>query len=83
MNKNTRRSNIVTDFMNEYVAWGGPIVTRKMAYDDAILSGFTPAQAYYMAFGRKAVEAPADPEAHVAFLRQIQFAEGRSLTVAA
>lgn len=82
--KNTgRRSSIVTDFTNEYVAWGGPIVTRKMAYDDAIASGFTASQADYMAFGRKAVEAPADPEAHVAFLRQIQFAEGRILTVAA
>lgn len=83
MKNNDRRSNIVQDFLNEYVAWGGPIVTRKMAYDDAILSGFTAREADYMAFGRKAVDAPADPAAHVEFLRQIQFAEGRVLTVAA
>jgi hypothetical protein len=75
--------NLVTEFMNEYVAWGGPIVTRKVAYDDCILKGFTAHQADFMAFGRKAVEAPADPAGHLAFLRRIQMAEGLILTVAA
>jgi hypothetical protein len=73
--KNT--TSPVQAVMNEYVMWGGPIVTRKMAYDDAIASGFTAREADYMTFGRKAVEAPADPAAHVAFLRQIQALEGR------
>lgn len=69
---NNKRPNPVQAVMNEYIVWGGPIVTRKMAYDDAIASGFTAHQADYMAFGRRAVDAPADPAADVAFLRQIQ-----------
>lgn len=67
----TSTRSLIDQVMDEYVVWGGPIVTRKMAYDDAIASGFTAHQADYMAFGRKAVDAPADPAAHVAFLRQI------------
>jgi hypothetical protein len=30
------KRNIVTDLMNEYIAWGGPIVTRAEARADVI-----------------------------------------------
>lgn len=70
--KNTKRTNPIQQVMNEYVMWGGPIVTRKVAYDDCIAKGMTPRQADYCAFGRQSVPAPADPAAHLAFLRQIQ-----------
>ncbi len=74
--KNTGSRNIVTEFMNEYVAWGGPIVTRKVAYDDCIAKGMTAHEADYCAFGRQSVPAPEDPAGHLAFLRSIQLAEG-------
>lgn len=75
--KNTdRRSSIVQDFMNEYVMWGGPIVTRHEAYKDCIAKGMDARQADYCAFGRQSVPAPEDPAAHLAFLRRIQMAEG-------
>ncbi len=71
----TRRTNLVEQVMNEYVAWGGPIVTRQVAYDDCIAKGMSAHAADYCAFGRQSVEAPADPAAHLAFLRTIQAME--------
>lgn len=70
--KNTKRTNLVAQVMDEYVMWGGPIVTRREAYADCIAKGMTPRESDYCAFGRRSVPAPADPAAHLAFLRQIQ-----------
>lgn len=80
---NNKRSNIVSQVMNEYVMWGGPIVTRAEAYADCIAKGMTAHEADYCAFGRRSVPAPADPAAHVAFLRQIQAMEAAREAVAA
>jgi hypothetical protein len=67
-----KRSNPVQQVMDEYVIWGGPIVTRKVAYDDMQARGFDARAIDISVFGRKSVEAPADPIAHLAFFRQIQ-----------
>lgn len=67
-----KRSNPVQQVMDEYIVFGGPIITRKVAYDDCIAQGFTAHEADYIAFARTAVPAPADPAAHLAFFRQIQ-----------
>jgi hypothetical protein len=81
--KNTDSRNIVQQVMNEYVVWGGPIVTRHEAYKDCIAKGMTTREADYCAFARQSVEAPEDPAAHLAFLRRIQLAEGMLQAVAA
>ena len=75
------RQNAVGRMMNEYVNWGGPIVTRYNAYQDMIARGFTTERANYAAFSRTAVPAPDNPSANLAFLRRITAAEsaGRSL----
>jgi hypothetical protein len=70
--KNTKRTDPLTTLMNEYVVWGGPIVTRREALADMQSRGFDARAIDISVFGRKAVEAPENPEAHVAFLRQIQ-----------
>jgi hypothetical protein len=70
--KNTKRIDPMTALMNEYVVWGGPIVTRREALADMQSRGFDARAIDISVFGRKAVEAPENPEAHVAFLRQIQ-----------
>lgn len=67
-----KRRNPVQQVMDEYVVWGGPIVTRAEAYADCIAQGMDARQADYCAFARKAVPTPADPAANLAFLRQIQ-----------
>lgn len=67
-----KRSTAVQQVMDEYVVWGGPIVTRSEAVADCKLQGFDAKAIDVLVFGRKAVPAPADPAAHVAFLRQIQ-----------
>lgn len=69
--KNTKRSPI-QQVMDEYVMWGGPIVTRAEAYADMKARGFDARAIDINVFGRAAVPAPEDPSAHVAFLRQIQ-----------
>lgn len=81
--KNTGSRDIVAQVMNEYVQWGGPIVTRIEAYNDCIAKGMTAREADYCAFGRQAVPAPADPAGHLAFLRQIQSLEAAREAVAA
>jgi len=81
--KNTDSRNIIDKVMNEYVVWGGPIVTRHEAYKDCIARGMSVQQADYCAFGRQAVPAPENPEANLDFLRRIQFAEGMLQAVAA
>lgn len=68
----TKRSNPVQQVMAEYVVWGGPIVTRAEAYADCKAQGFDARAIDMLVFGRNSVPAPADPAAHVAFLRQIQ-----------
>ncbi len=74
MNKNNRR-NIIDQVLDEYVVWGGPVVTRREALADMQSRGFDARAIDISVFGRKAVEAPADPEANVAFLRRIQVME--------
>lgn len=70
--KNTARTNIVNDLMNEYVNWGGPVITRAVAREDCILKGFDHKAIDILVFGRQGVPAPADPAAHLAFHRQVQ-----------
>lgn len=74
--KTNKRPNPVQQVMDEYVMWGGPIVTRHEAYKDCIAKGMIAHEADYCAFGRQSVPAPEDPSAHLAFLRSIQSAEG-------
>ena len=74
--KNTGRRNILDLVLDEYVAWGGPIVTRREALADARLRGFSDAQIDYCIFGRREVEAPADPAWHSDFLYRIQVMDG-------
>ena len=70
--KNTDSRNIIAKVMNEYVVWGGPIVTRAEAYADMTARGFDARAIDISVFGRQSVEAPENPEAHLAFFRQIQ-----------
>lgn len=72
MKTTARRPNIIDRILDEYVVWGGPIVTRREALADMQARGFDARAIDISVFGRQAVEAPENPEAHVAFLRQIQ-----------
>lgn len=72
MKTTARRTNIIDAVLDEYVVWGGPIVTRREALADMQARGFDARAIDISVFGRKAVEAPENPEQHVAFLRQIQ-----------
>ena len=65
----------VSAFLGEYVAWGGPIVTRAEAYADAVRSGFSRQAIDWLVFARAAVSAPDDPAAESAWLREIVAAE--------
>jgi len=70
MDMNTqKRRNILDAVLDEYVVWGGPVVTRREALHDMQSRGFDARAIDISVFGRKAVEAPENPEAHVAFLR--------------
>lgn len=71
----TRKLNAVERVMSEYIEWGGPIVTRAAAVADMQSRGFDARAIDYSVFMRRAVAAPADPEAHLAFLRDIQAME--------
>lgn len=71
MQTNTR-TNPVQAVMNEYVMWGGPIVTRAEAYADMKARGFDARAIDISVFGRAAVPAPEDPAAHLEFFRRIQ-----------
>lgn len=66
----------VSAFMAEYVAWGGPIVTRANALADAQLRGFNAREIDLGVFARRAVEAPENPAEHIAFLHAIQQRDG-------
>lgn len=81
--KNFAAANPMTSLMNEYIVWGGPIVTRAEAVKDAQLRGLSAKCIDISIFGRKAVDAPECPEWHVDFLRQIQQMDGIVLEVAA
>lgn len=74
--KNTSRRNIIDLVLDEYVNWGGPVVTRREALADAKLRGFTDREIDIAIFGRRTVEAPADVVANVAFLSRIRQLEG-------
>lgn len=80
MKKNTSPVQAV---MNEYVMWGGPVVTRHEAYKDGQLRGFDARMLDYTVFGRPAVAAPENPEWHVEFLRHIQEMDGLLVEAAA
>lgn len=71
----TKRQNPIDAVLDEYVVWGGPIVTRREALADMRTRGFDARAIDISVFGRQSVEAPADPAAHVAFLRRIQAME--------
>lgn len=73
--KNTKRTNILDVVLDEYVPWGGPIVQRRVALADMQSRGFDAKAIDISVFGRKAVAAPADPSAHLAFFQQIQAME--------
>lgn len=81
--KTNERRNIIDHVMDEYVVWGGPVVTRREAFADCKAKGFGDKQIDILVFGRQSVEAPADPAWHVAFLRQIQSMEMGQMAVAA
>jgi hypothetical protein len=70
--KNTGRRNILDAVLDEYVVWGGPIITRREALADCRANGFDDKAIDTLVFGRREVPAPADPAANLAFLRQIQ-----------
>lgn len=67
-----KRTSLIDQVMNEYVNWGGPIITRAVAREDCILKGFDAKAIDTLVFGRRSVPAPADPAAHLAFHRQVQ-----------
>ena len=73
--KNTGRRNILDVVLDEYVMWGGPVVQRRVALADMQARGFDARAIDISVFGRKAVEAPESPEAHLAFIREIQAME--------
>lgn len=74
--KNTSRRNSIDSILDEYVNWGGPVVTRREALADARLRGFTDREVDIAIFGRRTVEAPADIAGNVAFLARIRQFEG-------
>ena len=73
--KRSTRTNAVQQVMAEYIAWGGPVITRAEAYADMKARGFDARAIDISVFGRQSVPAPADPAAHLAFFRQIQAME--------
>lgn len=70
-----KRSNIIDQVLDEYIEWGGPTVTRRVALADMKARGFDAKAIDICIFGRRSVEAPADPAAHLAFFEQIQAME--------
>ena len=66
------KNNVVAKVMNEYVVWGGPIVTRAEAHADCKAQGLDAKAIDILVFGRQAVPAPADPAANSALLAQIR-----------
>lgn len=75
MGMKTNRRSILDQVLDEYVVWGGPIITRREALADCKAKGFGAKAIDVLVFGRREVDAPADPAAHVACLRQIQAME--------
>lgn len=69
--KNTRRTNIIDRVLDEYVNWGGPIITRREVLADVKAKGFSAREIDILVFGRTEVPAPADPAAHSAMHAQI------------
>jgi hypothetical protein len=72
MKTTARRTSLIDTILDEYVVWGGPVVTRREALADMQSRGFDARAIDISVFGRQAVEAPENPAEHVAFLRQIQ-----------
>ena len=70
--KNTGRRNLLDQVLDEYVMWGGPVVTRREALADCRAKNMSAREIDAHVFGRRSVEAPVNPEQHVAILRQIQ-----------
>lgn len=65
----------VQAIMAEYVVWGGPTITRAVAYADMKARGFDARAIDISVFGRQSVPAPMDPAAHLDFFRRIQAME--------
>jgi len=70
--KTIARRTIVDTVLDQYVVWGGPVVTRREAMADCKAKGFDARAIDTLVFGRREALAPADPRAEVEFLRQIQ-----------
>jgi len=68
----TKRTNIIDKVLDEFVVWGGPVVTRRVALMDCKDRGFSAKAIDALVFGRQSVPAPENPEAHLAFFYQIQ-----------
>lgn len=66
------KRNLIDQVLDQYVVWGGPVVTRREALADCRSKGLDAKAIDISVFGRREVPAPSDPAAHVAFLRQIQ-----------
>jgi hypothetical protein len=65
------RRNLVQEFMDEYIAWGGPVIRRSVALADLQARGFDREAIDVLVFARQAVPAPEDPEAHLAVFREM------------
>jgi len=72
----TRRPNLVSQMMAEYIPMGGPVLTRADAYAHLTRLGVTGRARDYAVFARAAVPAPDDPEWHRDFARRIEEKEG-------
>lgn len=79
-----KRTNILDLVLDEYVAWGGPVITRRVALQDCRDRGFSDKAIDVLVFGRTEVPAPENPEWHLDFFRRIQEMEAaREMAVAA
>lgn len=63
--KNTDSGNIIDKVLDEYVTWGGPIVTRRDVLNHMRAEGFDAKAIDFWVFGRNAVPAPENPEWHL------------------
>lgn len=66
------RATLIDKMMAEYIPMGGPVLTRAEAYAHLTRLGITGEARDFAVFRREAVAAPDDPEAHIAFAREIE-----------
>ena len=68
--KNNERRHIVDLVLDEYVVYGGPIITRRELLSTLREQGASAKFIDFWVFGRTSVPAPVDPAAHLAMHRQ-------------